>query len=158
MCLTTVRGILMEQGRVYRLWTNGRLRITEMHKAISSLAEMRTSAEHLPEEPPIYKPPHLNIIGIESGYHFKTVATEDGVQQVLERTIEHAPALEDRSGENGAKAERGQENENAPIKHAANAPDFSLVRKETEASPDDLSDLSMLDLVSRMADLVRSHS
>ena len=82
MKLDTLRGVIHEQGRLYRLWTNGKLKTDDMYKGINGLREIRSSIESIPPEAEVHAPSVINIIGVPSG-HF---VTEPGYR--LERVID----------------------------------------------------------------------
>jgi hypothetical protein len=127
--LADVENVLLEPAPVYRLWTNGKLKITEMSKAVGSLSEMRTSVERLPPVPAVQVPNNFQIVTDESGYFFKNLnETADGSQPVLEHAPEY-PALE-RPAE--PEAVQHGDDGNTPLEPEAAPPDFSVAHNELD--------------------------
>ena len=92
MVLDSIPGIIAEQCRLYRLWTNGRIKVDEMSKGMGGLSQIRTSIESLPaEQQPDAPPTAISIIEVPSGMF----VTEDEWRKMSGmaplRVIEHFP-------------------------------------------------------------------
>jgi hypothetical protein len=84
MKLDTIRGVVMEQGRLYRLWVNGKIKSNEMTKGMFGLREIRCSLEAIPPDAVAETPRFVNVVSIESGRFLDP----DGKHL----SIEHMPA------------------------------------------------------------------
>jgi hypothetical protein len=83
MKLDTVRGVVAEQGRLYRLWTNGKIKANEMTKGMFGLREIRCSLEVLQEEPVTERHTVVHITSIPHG-EFLDNTKDRGGQLTLE--------------------------------------------------------------------------
>jgi hypothetical protein len=82
----------MEQGRIYRLYLNDRIKAGEMTKVMFSLREIRCSLEAIPIPPAAERRMDINIISVPSGHYYREVEAVTGAGRPL--TIEHLPAEE----------------------------------------------------------------
>ena len=88
MVLDSIPGIIAEQCRVYRLWTNGRIKADEMVKGMGGLTQIRTSIESLPPEPRPEPPiTSYNIVSVPPGFEINS----DGGFSRMPMLIEHDP-------------------------------------------------------------------
>ena len=84
MKLDTVRGIVTEQGRIYRLWVNGKIKPDEMSRGIGSLSQIRQSIESLPPEPVADQaPPIVNIVSVPANYFVTNQSHPSGENQLV---------------------------------------------------------------------------
>lgn len=90
--LDTVRGVAIEQGRIYRLYLNDRIKAGEMTKVMFSLREIRCSLEAIPIPPDAERRVDINIVSVPSGHYFREVDAVTGADRLL--TIEHLSAAE----------------------------------------------------------------
>ena len=100
MVLNQVPGIIAEQCRIYRLWTNGRIKAAEMTSGMSGLREIRQSIEALPPEPMVQPPVHFNIVSVPNGYELGS----NGGFTPMPLTIEHDPQPPTRVDERSMEA------------------------------------------------------
>ena len=100
MVLNQVPGIIAEQCRIYRLWTNGRIKAAEMTSGMSGLREIRQSIEALPSEPMVQPPVHFNIVSVPNGYELGS----NGGFTPMPITIEHDPQPPTRVDERSMEA------------------------------------------------------
>jgi hypothetical protein len=92
--LTEIGGIIAEQGRIYRLWLNGKLKSGEMTRAMFGLREIRCSIEALPPEPqlqPAYRAPVINLVEVPSGMFLSEAEMRRSAGLPPIHTIEHQP-------------------------------------------------------------------
>jgi hypothetical protein len=96
MTLNTVPGIIAEQARVYRLWTNGKIRSGEMSQAMFGLKEIRHSIESLPPEPVNPTPTQFTVVEVEPGFFLDEAAIRAqrgfGPLKIVEHTQKPEPA------------------------------------------------------------------
>ena len=77
----------MEQGRIYRLYLNDRIKAGEMTKVMFSLREIRCSLEAIPIPPAAEQRMDINIVSVPSGHYYREVEEIDG----------RRPAVDDRA-------------------------------------------------------------
>jgi hypothetical protein len=87
--LDSIRGIAMEQSRLYRAWTNNKLTASELTRGVFALREIRCSLEAVPPAAAAETPTTIVIHSVPAGYHFRDV---DGEQRLLLNSIEHEAA------------------------------------------------------------------
>ena len=67
MKLDSIRGVAMEQGRLYRLWVNDKIKAGEMARGMYGLREIRCSLEAIPSQPAKAPPASIHIVSIDHG-------------------------------------------------------------------------------------------
>jgi hypothetical protein len=95
MSLTSVGDIIAEQGRVYRLRLNGRLKTDDMLKMITALREIRSSIESLPPEPVVMPAMNISVVSVPTGFSIDAESGEARPTGYIEHQSKEAPlALE----------------------------------------------------------------
>ena len=102
MKLDTIRGVVSEQARLYRLWTNNKIRSSELTRGVFALREIRISLESIPPDPPSSEPRVFNIVTIEPGTYIGNL--DELSSATMHRMIEH------RSNEEGQNSDFGPTN------------------------------------------------
>ena len=89
MCLDLPSEIITEQSRLYRLWTNNKIKSREMTSGIFALREIRASVEAKGPEPEVQSPTSIHIVSVPPGH----VYANGAFQPMPSRTIEHEANL-----------------------------------------------------------------
>jgi hypothetical protein len=87
VCLNSIRGVAMEQGRLYRAAINQRISSAEAARLTYILREVRCSLEAIPPEPKVEQATTLNIITIDQDSYIRDTAMSES-----RLVIEHIPS------------------------------------------------------------------